>query len=160
MQPVCSKLVTRTSREKVLAEAGAVERTRLQGARLRRLREYRDMSKSELSSRLGFGTTQAYDLYERGASIIRLDRIDTWAAAFEMPREDFLGTLNGSLEPWVPWTFRGALHGIIPDDLIDQLAEQWEGKPLLNQQAAARGILQLAEARRGLFSPLRNTNAL
>lgn len=34
---------------------------------------------------LGFRTNRAYDLYEDGVSVIRLDMIENWAAAFEMP---------------------------------------------------------------------------
>lgn len=142
-----------------MAEADAVERTRLQGTRLRRLREHSGLSKSALSSELGFGTTQAYDLYERGASIIRLDRVDVWANAFKMSRENFIATLLGDLEPWNPWSFRDALRGSIPESDIEEMAPRWEGQPILNQQSAVEAILQMAfEQRRDATKTSRETN--
>lgn len=138
-----------------MVEAETATRIKQQGQRLKKLREQRQLSKSLLSSRLGFATTQAYDLYERGASIIRLDRLGVWAEAFEIPYEDFVAIVRGEIDPADGWTFRDALRGDgrIPEWLINDLAQDWEGKPILNQRAAARGILQLAEKRLGDFGP-------
>lgn len=132
-----------------MAEITVTTRTREQGKRLRKLREGRKFPKPLLCSRLGFGSTQTYDLYERGVSVIRVDRVGDWAEAFEMSREDFIESVLGAGDPSADgWTFRGALHGQIPDWLIEQLAPEWEGKPLINQKAAAAGILQMAEEQR------------
>ena len=58
------------------------ERAKQQGKRLRALREQRDISKGRLMDALGLTTTNGYDLYERGKSVIRLDRVAEWAEAF------------------------------------------------------------------------------
>ena len=124
------------------------ERTRQQGQRLKALRESLNLSKPLLCSRLGFGSTQSYDLYERGTSVIRIDRVVEWAEAFGMTAEDFTAHVINGREYDSAWTFRNALRGHIPEDLIDELAADWEGRPVLNQQAAVKGILQMAERQR------------
>jgi transcriptional regulator with XRE-family HTH domain len=88
---------------------------RAQGQRLRLLREQRGLSKSLLASRLGFGSTQSLDLYERGISVIRLDRLTLWAEAFELSVEDFVSTVIGAAAEEPGWTFRNALRGHIPE---------------------------------------------
>lgn len=136
-------------------------RTREQGRRLRQLREQRNLSKPLLAARLGFGSTQTLDLYERGVSIIRLDRVHDWAEAFEMSREDFVETVLADDPTADGWNFRDALlRGGIPVDLIDDLANYWEGRPLINQQSAVRGILQMAESQRRRATPHLDTRAV
>lgn len=139
-----------------MAEVTATARTKEQGLRLKRLRETRGISKPMLANRLGFGSTQTLDLYERGVSIVRIDRVDTWAEAFDMKPQDFAEAIWGSGDPGADgWTFRGALHGIIPEWLIDELAEEWEGRPLINQRSAVEGIIQMAAKRRERVSQSR-----
>jgi transcriptional regulator with XRE-family HTH domain len=136
-----------------VADASATERTREQGKRIRLLREHLRIPKSVLCAELGFSSTQSLDLYERGISAIRVDRADAWAEAFKMSREDFLATLLGNLKPWQPWTFRSALRGRIPESLIERYAPTWEGRPLINQQAAVEAILEMAEEIRDENTP-------
>jgi transcriptional regulator with XRE-family HTH domain len=126
---------------------------RAQGQRLRLLREQRGLSKSLLASRLGFGSTQSLDLYERGISVIRLDRLTLWAEAFELSVEDFVSTVIGAAAEEPGWTFRNALRGHIPESLIEQLAATWEGRPLVNQQAAVEAILEMAAEIRSESNP-------
>lgn len=85
-----------------------------QGKRLRKLRERMGISKPALAAALGFDTTQAYELYERGATVLRLDRIDTWAAAFGISEQEFLnavvrGNVAGSGD------FQTELLALVPD---------------------------------------------
>lgn len=65
-----------------MAEVSVTERTRLHGRRLGELRTRLGLTKGHLMDALGFKTTQTYDLYERGKSVIRMDRVEDWAAAF------------------------------------------------------------------------------
>lgn len=128
-----------------MAEITVTERTREQGRRLKKLRADRHISKPLLCSRLGFGSTQTYDLYERGVSIIRMDRVEVWAEAFNMTREDFIEAVLGDGDPAAGgWTFREALRGHIPEYLIERYAPDWEGRPLLNQMAAVEAMKQMA----------------
>ena len=87
--------MSRDPEERSLAEVTATERTRVQGCRLRALRERLGIGKGVLIDALAFGSTQTYDLYERGVSVIRLDRVDDWAQAFGLSPEVFLGYVLG-----------------------------------------------------------------
>jgi len=131
-----------------VAKATASDLTRQQGKRLQRLRETRGLSRPLLADRLGFKNSQTYELYERGVSVIRFDQVPMWAAAFDVSYEDFLSMVIGEENPADGWTFRDALRGHIPEYLIDELADEWEGEPMANQRAAVRGILALAESQR------------
>lgn len=76
-----------------MAKVSVTDKTRMQGKRLRALRQQRGISKGKLLDALGFGSTQTYDLYERGTSVIRLDRLEDWAAAFNMSPLAFTANL-------------------------------------------------------------------
>lgn len=143
-----------------MAKATASDLTRQQGKRLQRLRETRGLSKPLLADRLGFKNSQTYELYERGVTVIRFDQVPLWAAAFDVPYQDFLSMVIGDIDPSDGWTFRGALHGQIPDALIDQLADEWEGKPLTNQMAAAKAILSMAAEMRSDATTSRKSHAV
>ena len=80
-------------------------------------------------------------LFARALGITPLD------LAAELSGQDVFGDQAENPDSKV-WTFRAALHGIIPDWLIDELADEWEGRPLVNQMSAAEGIVQMAEKRR------------
>lgn len=80
-------------REILVAEVTVTDRTRRHGQRVRLLRENRSISKARLMDALGFGSSQSYDLYERGTSIIRLDRLEDWAGAFDMGVLDFVSVV-------------------------------------------------------------------
>jgi transcriptional regulator with XRE-family HTH domain len=69
------------------------DRAKRQGARVRLLRENRGISKGRLLDALSLSTTNGYDLYERGVSVIRLDRLEDWAGAFEIPVVDFVSVV-------------------------------------------------------------------
>ncbi len=76
-----------------MVEVTVTERTREHGRRIRELREGRGIGKGRLLDALGFGSSQSYDLYERGISVIRLDRLEDWADAFGMGVLDFINVV-------------------------------------------------------------------
>lgn len=132
-----------------MAEVTVTERTREQGRRLRALREHLGISKPRLMDALGFGSSQSYDLYERGVSVIRLDRVPDWADAFGLPSATFLAVVMGELPVEdLTWSFREALRGQIPEDQIEELAREHEGAEIPDQRAAADSILRQASKRR------------
>jgi transcriptional regulator with XRE-family HTH domain len=91
------------------------QRAQEQGKRLRKLRENRGISKGRLMDTLGLESTNGYDLYERGKSVIRLDRVSEWAAAFEMSERAFLdAVLMSDDDP--EWDFLAELRQLWPDD--------------------------------------------
>ncbi len=69
------------------------ERLKRQGARIKSLRETTGVSKGRLMDALSLSTTNGYDLYERGISVIRLDRLADWADAFGMGALDFVAVV-------------------------------------------------------------------
>jgi transcriptional regulator with XRE-family HTH domain len=73
----------------------ASARTKEQGKRLRALRERLGVSKSRIMDVLSFETSQAYDLYERGVSVIRMDRVPEWAEAFGISEQEFVDAVLG-----------------------------------------------------------------
>jgi hypothetical protein len=87
-----------------------------------------------------------YRRYETGQTELRVNQIVPFARAYGIaPRElsEALGLLiDGDLGGW---SFREALRGHLPEDLIDDLAPEHEGEPLADQQAAVRGYLRMAE---------------
>jgi len=98
-----------------VAETSVTVRARQQGERLRALRERMGVSKGHLMDALGFKSSRTYDLYEDGTSIIRLDRVEDWAAAFEMPVPVFLdAVLAGGDDP--DWDFLAELQRLWPDN--------------------------------------------
>lgn len=130
-----------------MAEASITERTRQQGRRLRALRERLGVSKGRLMDVLGFRTSRAYDLYEDGTSVIRLDRVSEWAAAFGISEQEFVeAVLNPShirpAGPEPPWSMYDALlRGGVPlADIPDYVAEYGDAD-LEDQQAAVADIL-------------------
>lgn len=69
------------------------QRLKRQGRRLRDLRDRMGVSKTRIMDEVGLDTTNGYDLYERGRSIIRMDRVEDWARAFGMPPLVFVAAL-------------------------------------------------------------------
>lgn len=128
-----------------MAESTVTEHSRQQGRRLSGLREHSGLSKGRLLDALGFRTTQAYDLYERGVSVIRMDRVPDWAAAFGLSETAFVAVLLGHLAPAdAYWSFRDALRGQIPDDQIEALVREHERESVTNQRAIAEILVRQA----------------
>lgn len=99
-----------------------------------------------------------YRRYENGQTELRVSQVPAFAHALGIPVSVLLDALITQEVPG-GWTFRDALLGRIPEDQIDELAEHWEGKPLLNQFSAAEAILQMATERRTRATePSRKTN--
>lgn len=95
-----------------------------------------------------------YNRYLWGSVPLRTDQIRLFADAYGIAQADLtraLGLMDEAsgadqAEPWnAPgWTFRGHLHGKVPDADIERFADEHEGKPLASQYSAAEGILRLA----------------
>jgi len=140
-----------------VAVVTATDRTREQGKRLRELRERLDLSKGVLIDALSFGSTQTYDLYERGVSVIRFDRVPEWAAAFGISEQEFLDAV---LEPSKPaqmtgafdmpddpaWDFQAELHRVWPHDaaFADQTYQEHVSAPQFAQKAVVDALRRLA----------------
>lgn len=136
--------------ETCVLERSVTERAKRHGARIKKLREDRDLSKGLLMDRLGFKTSRAYDLYEEGTSIIRLDRLEDWADAFNLTAEQFVAIVvldapdpvvrsrvEQSVEPLsvssvtVDYAAR-LIQQLTPeaqDDLLKQIADIADGAP-------------------------------
>lgn len=100
-----------------MAESSVTERTRQQGRRLKALRERTGISKGLLMNALDFKTSRAYDLYEDGTSVIRLDRVADWARAFNMTEQEFLDAVLTDDDAYDPgWDFLAELQRARPDD--------------------------------------------
>jgi transcriptional regulator with XRE-family HTH domain len=85
--------------ETFVLERSVTERARRHGERLHALREATGISKGRLMDALGFKSSRAYDLYEDGTSVIRLDRFEDWAEAFGIGPIDFLVVLLDLPDP-------------------------------------------------------------
>lgn len=126
------------------------ERMRRQGCRLRQLRERTGASKGRIMDALGLTTTNGYDLYERGVSVIRFDRVDDWAAAFGIAPLDFAGIILGerTLDEVLPlepedWDMTEALRGHVPERDIPGFVAEHAGKDITDQKAIAQAIIEL-----------------
>lgn len=99
--------------ETCVVERSVTRRAQQQGIRIRRLRERRAISKGRLMDALGFKTSRAYDLYEDGTSVIRMDRVEDWAEAFEMEPLSFVAAL---LEDESDAALRSRVESIVGPD--------------------------------------------
>lgn len=135
-----------------MAVVTATDRTREQGKRLSDLRDRLKLSKGVLIDRLAFGSTQTYDLYERGVSVIRFDRVAEWAAAFGISEEQFIDAV---LEPDGRITveqFREHLEAAgLPHAIVDDLAAIAAEQPALGRRSLAEGYVRLWQRRRALI---------
>lgn len=129
-----------------------------QKAVLLKLQHRAGLDGTEAAHRVGYSYPQALR-YFRGQTPIRPDQYAQFAAAYDIRVEDLAAELAGvdvfpDLRNVAPgdqpdrWTFRAALRGHIPESDIDELADYWEGRPMVNQQSAVQGILQMAESQR------------
>lgn len=92
------------------------EQARRQGLRLKALRERLGVGKGRLMDALHLKTTNGYDMYERGQSVIRFDRVSEWATAFGISADDFWVSVMSD-EGYDPnWNFRAELERVRPDD--------------------------------------------
>jgi hypothetical protein len=77
---------------------------------------------------LGFRTNRALDLYEDGVSVIRLDMVETWAAAFGM-----------SVQAFVAEIVLGESEGDAPGVTMVRLSHEWDEIQQQTESLAARG---------------------
>ena len=140
-----------------------------QKAVLAKLQHRAGLDGTAAAVRVGFSYPQALR-YFNGKTPLRPDQYETFARAYGISAVDLAAELSGvdvfpDLRDVAPadhadgWTFRGALRGQIPEYLIDQLAETWEGRPLINQKSAAEGILEMAAEMRTDSMPSRESHA-
>lgn len=138
-----------------------------QRAVLRKLQRNAGLEASDVAVGVGLSYPQ-WMRYAHGKVPIRSYQLPGFAKVLGVTALDLAVELGGvdlyedlTNSPDVtPWTFRDALKGHIPEWLIEQLADEWEGRPLINQQSAVMGILQMAERQRErAWSPEKKTNA-
>jgi transcriptional regulator with XRE-family HTH domain len=136
--------------ERCVAEVTVLERTREQAGRLKALRLRLGLKKADITSRLGWESTQTYDLYERATSVIRLDRVPDWADAFGIKPDQFASVILGTreLDDVFPapvaddWTMAKALHGHVPDGDIPGFVAEHAGKSLQDQKQITESIIR------------------
>lgn len=122
---------------------------------IRKLQRNAGMEATDLAQAVGLSYPQLLR-YAYGKVPIRTFQLPVFAKAFGIDPLDFAAELGGeniyedqASDPTVQgWSFRTALRGHIPEDLIAELAETWEGRPLINQMSAVEGILRMAERQR------------
>lgn len=135
-----------------MAEESITERAQRQGERLAALRQQTGISKGLLMDRLGFKTSRAYDLYEDGTSVIRLDRTAAWASAFGLSEEAFVAYLLGhrSLRTLTdePYDMASDLRGHIPEDDIPDFVAKYAAMDPADQRSAADGAKRMANRAR------------
>ena len=124
-----------------MAEASVTIRTRQQGERLRALRERTGISKGRLMDVLGFKTSRAYDLYEDGTSVIRLDRLEDWASAFGVGVLEFVAVVLDQPDPVLRARVVDALgpdaDGTPPDQIDEMVRELAKQTPQVREDALA-----------------------
>ena len=103
--------------------------------------------------------------YLDGRTPLHSFRVVTFARAFGVDPLDLAAELGGAdvfedqtVNPDRPvWNFRDALRCHLTEDLIEQLAPQWEGRPITHQQAAVEAFKAMAaQARADATSTLRH----
>lgn len=137
-----------------MTERRAFDGTR-QRAVLRKLQRRAALAATEFAEAAGISYPQL-QRYKSGQSPLGPDRLAAFARALNVSVVDLAAELAGhdvfedvpETRPMNEWSFRDALRGHIPEDLIERLAPTWEGRPLLNQQAAVEAILEMAEEAR------------
>jgi transcriptional regulator with XRE-family HTH domain len=126
-----------------VAKSTATDLTRQQGKRLQRLRETRGLSKPRLADRLGFRSSQTYELYERGVSVMRLDQVPLWADAFEVTPDDFLAIIFGDADPQ-PWSLEAELRAVgVPEWAIQRALQAAHGEPQVIQRWIAEKLREM-----------------
>lgn len=128
----------------------STERTREQGRRLRALRERLGLNKGGLIDALAFGSTQTYDLYERGVSVIRLDRVPEWAAAFGISQQEFLDEVLDLDTTWTVEQFREHVDAAgLPPEVVDDLVAIAAEQPAIGRRTLAEGYVRLWQRAQG-----------
>lgn len=131
------------------------ERTQSQGKRLKMLRERLDVSKGRLMDTLGLKTTNGYDLYERGQSVIRFNQVAEWATAFGISEQQFVEEV---LEPPDPeWDFLSELRAALPQApwYADELHGQYKRESIAAQRVLVDFVRDALEADRLTIPPQR-----
>lgn len=137
-----------------------------QRAVIRKLQRNAGLEATDLATAVGLSYPQLLR-YAYGKVPLRSYQIPLFAQAFGISALDLAAELGGqdvyddqTEQPdRDAWTFRAALRGHIPERMIEQLAQTWEGRPLVNQMAAVEAIIEMAQEIRdentapGLHSP-------
>lgn len=96
------------------------ERTQRQGERLKGLRERLGVSKGHLMDTVGLKTTNGYDLYEKGTSVIRFNQVTEWALAFGISEREFIDEVLAPDESAVAgWTLAESVEYMVSQGIPD-----------------------------------------
>lgn len=121
-----------------MAKASVNERTRRQADGLRQLRRDLGLTTTVIAGRLGYETSQAYELYERARSRLALDRVPEWAEAFGVPEDEFLAALGVQVTPVKEPTLADLLEAAgMPEDERRQLLSSIAGQVLTDDERQA-----------------------
>lgn len=113
------------------------EHTRRQADGLRQLRTSLGLTTTVIAGRLGFETSQSYELYERAKSRLPLDQVSRWAEAFGVSEAEFLQALGIRVAP-PDGSLERMLTAIgMPDDEQRQLLSSLGNKPTTADERAA-----------------------
>jgi len=120
------------------------ERTRQQGERIKALRDVTRVTKGRVMDALGLTTTNGYDLYERGTSVVRFNQVPEWAGAFNITPLAFSAVVLGLMDPAdaIGSIIREKLHGRVPESEIEKLIDAHGDAPAEDQIAIANDALQ------------------
>lgn len=146
------------------------DRSAFDGARqravIRKLQRNAGLEATDLAQAVNLSYPQLRR-YAYGKVPLRSFQIPLFAKAFGVDPLDLAAELGGYeihedrvSNPDAPeWTFRDALRGHVPEDMIEKMAPTWEGRPLLSQRDAVEAILEMAEElRRDRTKPIRHAN--
>ena len=135
-----------------------------QRAVIRKLARNAGLEQTELAQAVGLSYPQLLR-YAYGKVPLRTFQLAAFARAFGVDPLDLAAELGGAdvfedqtVNPDRPvWNFRDALRCHLTEDLIEQLAPQWEGRPITHQQAAVEAFKAMAaQARADATSTLRH----
>lgn len=114
-------------------------------------------SRTQIAAELGLGYDQ-YARYVNGDTPIRFEQIDLFAGVYGVHPHDLgRAILSGDLTD-LEWTMAGALRSHIPEADIPAFEAEWAGKTVLEQRAAAEGIIANANRARARATTSRRRN--
>lgn len=109
------------------------------------LKKDKKQTRTKLAADLDLGYDQ-YLRYVNGTTPLRVEQIVSFARAYGITPFELshrLGLTDDDERAPVNW-FRDALRSWIPEGDIDELAEEWEGRPWTNQRSAVEAIKAMA----------------